>query len=212
MIRTRKVTFLVMDLHKELTMGVTNVKKKMLGEMLVAGGLIKEEQLKRALEEQKKKGGKVGEILIELGFINEQNLAAFLGRQLYLPFIEIEKQLIDPEVVQLIPADMARRLSAIPLYRDKEAVVVAMADPLNIFGLDDVKKAAGREIRQVVATRSDIQRAIDRYYGMSKNIETAAMNFAEEMGAPLIETATIPGAAAEDAPVVKLVSMLIAQA
>ena len=201
-----------MDLHKELTMGVTNVKKKMLGEMLVAGGLIKEEQLKRALEEQKKKGGKVGEILIELGFINEQNLAAFLGRQLYLPFIEIEKQLIDPEVVQLIPADMARRLTAIPLYRDKEAVVVAMADPLNIFGLDDVKKAAGREIRQVVATRSDIQRAIDRYYGMSKTIETAAMNFAEEMGAPLIETAAIPGAAAEDAPVVKLVSMLIAQA
>jgi type IV pilus assembly protein PilB len=193
-------------------MAIINTKKKMLGEMLVAGGLIKEEQLKRALEEQKRKGGKIGEILVDLGVINEHNLATFLGRQLHLPFIEIEKQLIDSAVVQLIPADMARRLTAIPLYRDKEALVVAMADPLNIFGLDDVKRASGREIRQVVATRSDIQRAVDRYYGMSQTIEAATMTFTEELGAPVVEAAEIPGGAAEDAPVVRLVSMLIAQA
>jgi type IV pilus assembly protein PilB len=193
-------------------MAITNTKKKMLGEMLVTGGLIKEEHLKRALEEQKKRGGKVGEILIDLGFINEHNLATFLGRQLQLPFIEIEKQLVDPEIVQLIPADLARRLTAIPLYRDKDALVIAMSDPLNIFGLDDVKKSTGREIRQVVATRSDIQRAIDRYYGMSQTIEAAATNFTEEMGPSTGESGDIPAATAEDAPVVKLVSMLIAQA
>lgn len=189
-----------------------NMKKKMLGEMLVNGGLLKEEQLSRALEEQKRRGGRLGEILLDLGFLNEHNLATFLGRQLHLPFIEIDKQLVDPESVTLIPADMARRLMAIPLYRDKEALVVAMADPLNIFGLDDIAKAAGREIRQVVATRSDIKRAIDRYCGFSQTIEAAAMDFTGDMGATIAEVAEAPNVAGEDAPVVKLVSMLLAQA
>jgi len=193
-------------------MAAIDVKKKMLGEMLVTGGLIKEEQLKRALEEQKKRGGKVGEILLDLGFLNEHNLATFLGRQLHIPYIEIEKQLVDEESVKMISADMARRLTAIPLYRDKESVVVAMYDPLNIFGLDDIKKAIGRDIRQVVATRSGIQKAIDRYYGMSQTIDAAAMDFTGEGGAVIAEISATPGVAAEDAPVVKLVSMLIAQA
>jgi type IV pilus assembly protein PilB len=198
--------------RKEQIMAAMDVKKKMLGEMLVAGGLIKEEQLKRALEEQKKRGGKVGEILLDLGFLNEHNLATFLGRQLHIPYIEIEKQLVDEESVKMIPADMARRLTAIPLYRDKESVVVAMSDPLNIFGLDDIKKAIGKDIRQVVATRSGIQKTIDRYYGMSQTIDAAAMDFTGEVGSVITEISAFPGAAAEDAPVVKLVSMLIAQA
>src|SRR3990172_10041047 len=154
-------------------MAAVDTKKKKIGELLVAGGLIKEEQLAQALDEQKKRGGKVGEILVDLGFINEHNLATFLARQLHIPYIEIEKQLVDPESVKLIPADLARRITAIPLYKDKESLVVAMADPLNIFGLDDMRKAAGRDIRQVVATRSDIQRAISNYYGMGQTIEEA---------------------------------------
>jgi len=193
-------------------MAVMETKKKMLGEMLVAGGMIKEEQLKRALDEQKKRGGKVGELLVDMGFISEHNIATFLGRQLHIPYIEIEKQLVDVDIVKMVPADIARRVAAIPLYKDREALVVAMADPLNIFGLDDIQKATGREIRQVVATRTDIQKAIDRYYGMSQTIETATMDFADAKGGTGADTAEMPGAAAEDAPVVKLVSMVIAQA
>ncbi len=192
-------------------MAATDVKKKMLGEMLVASGLIKDEQLKIALEEQKKRGGKVGEILVDLGFISEHNIATFLGRQLNIPYIEIDKQLIDVESVQILPGDMARRLVALPLYKDKQALVVAMADPLNIFGVDDIRKATGMEIRQVVATRSDILKAIDRYFGMRQTIEEAAIDFAGEQGTGR-EVAEIAGAVAEDAPVVKMVSMLIAQA
>ena len=179
--------------------------------MLVAGGLINGDQLKRALEEQKKRVGKLGEILTGLGFISEHDIATFLGRQLHIPFIEIEKQLIDTNSVQILPGDMARRLIALPLYKDKDALVVAMADPLNIFGVDDIRKATGMEIRQVVATRSDILKAIDRYFGMSQSIEAAAIDFAGEQGAGR-EAVEITGPAAEDAPVVKMVSMLIAQA
>lgn len=191
-------------------MAVIDTKKKMLGEMLVAGGLIKEEQLKKALEEQKKRGGRVGEILVDLGFITEPNLASFLGRQLHIPFIEIEKQLVDTDVVRLIPASMARRIIAIPLYKDKESIVVAMADPLNIFGLDDIKRAIGKDIRLVVATRSDILRAIDRFYGVGSAIDSAAMDFAET--AEAVEAEITSAVTGEDAPVVKLVSMLLAQA
>lgn len=189
-----------------------DAKKKRIGEMLVAGGMIKEDQLARALEEQKKRGGKLGEILVDLGFINEHNLATFLARQLHIPYIEIGKQLVDPDSVKLIPAELARRITAIPLYRDKDALVVAMADPLNIFGLDDMRKAAGRDIRQVVATRSDIQIAISSYYGMDSTIDAATMDFAGEAGTVFAETSVMPGITSEDAPVVKLVSMLIAQA
>jgi len=195
-------------------MAGVEVKKKRLGEMLVTGGLIKEDQLKKALDEQKKRGGKVGEILIDLGFVSEHNLAVFLARQLQIAYIEIEKQLVDRESVKLIPGDMARRLQAIPLYKDKGALVVAMADPLNIFGFDDIQKATDMKITQVVATRSDILKAIDRYFGMSSAIETAAKDFVGEVESTLGEMAvagTLPGAA-EDAPVVKLVSMVIAQA
>ena len=193
-------------------MAVTNTKKKMLGEMLVAGGLIKEEQLKRALEEQKKRGGKVGEVLVGLGYISEHNIATFLGRQLHIPYVEIEKELVDVDIVKMIPADIARRVAAIPLYKDREALVVAMADPLNIFGLDDIQKATGRDIRQVVATRTDIQKAIDRYFGMSQSIETATMDFTGVKSSAVAEPMEMLGATAEDAPVVKLVSMVIAQA
>ena len=191
-------------------MAATDTKKKMLGEMLVAGGLIKEDQLKKALDEQKKRGGRVGELLVDLGFLTEYNLASFLGRQLQIPYVEIDKQLVDTDTVRLIPAAMARRLTAIPLYRDKEAIVVAMADPLNIFGIDDIRKAAGREVRQVVATRSDIMRAIDRLYGVTMAIDDAVMDFAGVAGET--EAGVIPDVVSEDAPVVKLVSMVIAQA
>jgi type IV pilus assembly protein PilB len=186
--------------------------KKRIGEMLVAGGMITEDQLKRALEEQVKRGGKVGEILVDLGYINEHNMAAFLARQLHLPYIEIEKQLVDTECIQMIPSDMARRITAIPLYKDKEALVVAMSDPLNIFGVDDMQKASGKEIRKVVATRSDIQKAITSYYGMGHTIEAATMDFTGDAGIAITDAAEMIGVTSEDAPVVKLVSLLIAQA
>lgn len=193
-------------------MAVPETRKKLLGEMLVAGGLIKAEQLSRALEEQKKRGGRVGEILVELRFISEQNIASFLGRQLQIPYIEIDKQLIDTDIVKLMPAAMARRLLALPLYKDREALVVAMADPLNIFGLDDIRKATGREIRQVVATRSDILKAIDRYAGMSPAIDAAAVDFAGKAADEAADVEAAMRTAGDDAPIVKLVGMLIAQA
>src|SRR3989304_7464902 len=118
-------------------MAVVDVKKKRLGEMLVSGGLIPEEQLKKALDEKKKRGGKVGEVLVDLGFISEHNMATFLGRQLNLPYIEIEKQLVDTDIVRMIPGSIARRGIALPLYKDKESLAVAIAEQLQMLGPPD---------------------------------------------------------------------------
>src|SRR5574341_1219762 len=129
--------------------------KKRLGEMLVAAGLIQDVQLKKVLDEKKKRGGRVGELLVELRLITENDLAVFLARQLGLPFVDLDKHLVDGEAVKLIPIELARRLSAIPLLKDDASLEVAMADPLDIFGLDDIRRAAGVEIRQAVAARRD---------------------------------------------------------
>src|SRR5574341_584168 len=92
--------------------------KKRPGEMLVAAGLTKDVQLKKVLDEQKKRGGRVGELLVELRLITENDLAVFLARQLGLPFVDLDKHLVDREAVKLIPIELARRLSAIPLLKD----------------------------------------------------------------------------------------------
>ncbi|MDH4163668.1 MAG: ATPase, T2SS/T4P/T4SS family [Nitrospirota bacterium] len=189
-------------------MAVGETKKQMLGEMLIAGGLLKEDQLAKALEEQKRRGGRIGEILIDLGFLTERNLAAFLSKQLHIPYVEIERQLIDPDVTKLVPAAMAQRLSALPLYRDKDTLIVAMADPLNIYGVDDLTKETKLDIELRVAERTDILRAVSKYYGMAPAIEEAEREF----GASAAAEAAPVTAATDESPVVKLVSMLLAQA
>lgn len=191
-------------------MAKVETKKQMLGEMLISGGLLKEEQLAKALEEQKRRGGRIGELLVDLGFLTERNLATFLSKQLHIPFVEVERELIDPESIKLLPGAMAQRLGALPLYRDGNTLIVAMADPLNIFGIDDLAKATDLDIELRVAERTDILKAVNKYYGMAPAIEAAAKDF----GAAAPAAAAAPGseAAAADSPVVKLVSMLIAQA
>ncbi len=185
-------------------------KKKMVGELMVASGMINESQLKRALDEQKSRGGRVGELLVNMGFISEYDFASILAKQLNLGYIEIEKELVNGKIVRCIPEEMARRLVALPLYEQKEKVVVATADPLDIFALDDIRNALSRDVVQVVATRSDILSAISRYYGMDPALETAP-------AAKGTQAATDDGgepdiASAEDAPIAKLVSGLLAQA
>lgn len=185
--------------------------KKRLGELLVEAGIIQDVQLKKVLEEQKKRGGRVGEILVELKIISEHDLALYLAKHLNIPFVDLEKHMVDRDAARLIPQEMARRLIAIPIASDEAGLVVAMADPLDIFCLDDIRKTTEKDIRQVVASRTGILRAIDRSYSISPVIEAASKDFA---GSPRVEVPeeALSDVVSEDAPVVKLVSMVIAQA
>jgi type IV pilus assembly protein PilB len=188
-------------------------KKRMVGEMMVGAGLINETQLKKALDEQRKRGGKLGEILVSLGFLTEHDFASILAQQLNISYVEIEKELVDVNTVRLLPEEMARRLAALPLYKRSDMIAVAMADPLDIFALDEIRSVLSREVFQLVAARSDILRSVSRYYGVSPEIDAAAQTFAEQtaaMGKGGAEVSSL--VSGEDAPVSKLVSMVIAQA
>jgi type IV pilus assembly protein PilB len=145
-----------------------NISKK-LGEILVSNSLITEEQLKEALEYQRKTGLKLGQVLIEKKYITERQLLEFLSKQFSIRFVEISKIEIDPEIIKIVPEATARRYILIPISKTGNVVSVAMVDPLNIVVLDELKLMTGYNIEPVFALEDDIISAIDRYYGTSSS-------------------------------------------
>src|SRR5438093_8462111 len=123
-----------------------------LGDLLVAEGLITEEQLGRALAEQKGTTEKLGSILLKLDFIQEEQLIGFLSRQYGIPSITLSQLDIDPEVLKLVPSQLAKRYEMIPIKRTGNALTLAMSDPTNVFALDDVAFLTNLQVLPVVAS------------------------------------------------------------
>ena len=136
-----------------------------LGEMLISSNIINEEQLKLALNLQKKEGGRLGSKLVKLGYVSEEKLVAFLSKQFGVPAISLESYRIEPSVVKLIPLDMARKYSIMPVARVGAVLTIAMTDPSNVFAIDDVKFMTGYNVEVAVSTESSISTAIMEYYG-----------------------------------------------
>jgi len=136
-----------------------------LGQLLLSANLITKEQIEEALRLQKKEGGRLGSKLIKLGYITEDKLVEFLSRQYGVPSINLSEYKIDPAVVRLIPADMAMKYLVIPVARVGATLTVAMADPSNLFAIDDIKFMTGYHVEVAVATESSILEAIHKYYG-----------------------------------------------
>lgn len=135
-----------------------------LGQILVNSNIISEEQLKQALNLQKKEGGRLGTNLIKLGFITEENLVTFLSKQYGVPSINLSDHKIDPSVIKLVPYEMARKYLIIPIARVGATLTIAMADPSNVFAIDDVKFMTGYNVEVVVSSESSIINAINTYY------------------------------------------------
>ncbi|UCD84456.1 MAG: type IV-A pilus assembly ATPase PilB [Deltaproteobacteria bacterium] len=151
-----------------------------LGELLVKQNLITPEQLQKALAEQKISGGRLGDNLTRLGFIAEKELTGFLSKQYGVPDIDLSETEVDPEVVELIPEDVARKHNLLPVSRMGATLVVAMADPSNVFAIDDVKFLTGYNIEVVVASEPGIKEAIAKYYG-SKAMDDVIEGFDDIM-------------------------------
>ncbi len=141
-----------------------------LGELLVRNKLISEAQLTKALEEQKVQGGRLGASLIKLGFIKEDELAAFLSRQYGVPSINLTEFEIDPAVIKLVPPEVAQKYQIVPVNRAGSTLIVAMSDPSNIFAIDDIKFMTGYNVEVVVAPEASIKAAIDKYYDQSASL------------------------------------------
>jgi len=182
----------------------------MLGELLIAEGLLAPEQLEHALGEQKRHGGRIGAILKSLGFVSEEGIIRALGRQAGIPHQTLSTIIIDSDVIKLVPELLARRHQAIPLYKKGTTLTLAMVDPLNVFAIDDIARATGLAVQPVVSTEQEVMRAIERQYGMTSTIQEAVKNLEtfEEAGTPVVSAERL----AEETPVVKFVSTIITQA
>jgi type IV pilus assembly protein PilB len=135
-----------------------------IGQLLLAANLVTEEQLQEALNLQKKEGGRLGSKLVKLGYITTEKLVSFLSKQFGVPSINLSDYTIAPSVLKLIPAEMAKKYLIIPVARVGATLTVAMADPSNIFAIDDMKFMTGYNVEVVVATEESIIKAISKYY------------------------------------------------
>lgn len=190
-------------------------KKKMLGEMLIAEGIITRGQLERTLAEQKLHGGRLGVILRNLGYVTEESIIKVLGKQMGIPHMLLDNVIVEPDIAKMIPETVARRYQAIPLYKKENVITVAMVDPLNVFAIDDIRRITGSDIQTVVSTERDILKAIDRFYSVSSSMHEAIKDFASQAAAEEgIEERPIAleAKAADETPVIKLVNMMITQA
>ncbi|OQY18104.1 MAG: MSHA biogenesis protein MshE [Desulfobacteraceae bacterium 4572_35.1] len=188
-------------------------KKIRIGDLLVAGEVISEDQLIHALKTQKATGGKLGHTLTELGYITEDSLLEFLSKQLQLPLIDLRQFKFDQQIVKLIPETLARRFRVVALTREANGLLIGMADPTDIFAQDKLEAITGENVTPAIVREADLLRALDNVYRRTDEIE----NIAEELGEELSQTDfnlsdLLPDSQLEDAPVVRLLQTLFEDA
>ena len=189
-----------------------------LGELLVRKGLITAKQLDDALQEQKISGNKLGTSLVKLGFLSEKHLVSFLSKHYGVPAIDLAEVEVDSEAVRLIPADVVYKYQILPIKRTGSNLRMAMADPSNILAIDDIKFLTSCNVEVFVSTESAIKMAIDKYYDPSSTLAEIMMgSMADEERMELLEDAEEVDInelqqASEDAPVVRLVNMVLNEA
>ncbi|MCG8431324.1 MAG: Flp pilus assembly complex ATPase component TadA [Candidatus Omnitrophica bacterium] len=196
-----------------------------LGEFLVKEGLITPEQLEKAISVQRQEGGRLGEIVVKLERIKEDQMVAVLGKQLNIPYFSLGTGMLKPAADQgleeVIPQDFALKHAVLPLSRTLRSLTVALADPLDLILVDNLRKLTGCEINLVIATKPDIQKAIEDFYGKSSMFKDAveASYDLSSVGPVEVESEFEQElsldkliARAEEAPVVKLVDLIIRQA
>ncbi|MFZ4585723.1 MAG: GspE/PulE family protein [Acidimicrobiia bacterium] len=190
--------------------GRTLAEVTQLGALLRDEGLITLDQLDAGLAEQQRSGKQLGRVLIEMGAITEFDLVRTLAGQVGLAFIDLSEATIDASVVALIPDVLARKYRALPLYWEHDRLVVAMADPSNVFAVDDIRAITGADVKTVVATPTQLDDAIERYHRLDSEVDTIAQAAADEYDTT--DDLTAVTEVVEDAPIVKFVNLLITQA
>ncbi|MFQ5329667.1 MAG: type IV-A pilus assembly ATPase PilB [Thermodesulfobacteriota bacterium] len=188
-----------------------------LGELLLKEKLITQEQLSKAIDEQRSGGGRIGFNLTKLGFLDEKELTEFLSRQYGIPSIDLTSTEIDLEIIKLIPEDVARKYQIVPVTRTGATLTVAMADPSNIFAIDDVKFLTGYSVETVVASEAAMKGAIEKYYDVPEmDYGDVLTEFDESEMEVVQEEEDIDISdlkkAVEDAPVVRLVNLILTDA
>src|SRR5579859_2920262 len=192
-----------------------------LGDLLVREKVITNDQLEQALKKQKETGGRLGSVLVKLGFLSDEEVTNFLSRQYGVPAINLQFFEIDPNVVKLIPEDTSRKHQILPLSRVGASLTIAMVDPTNVFAMDDIKFMTGFNIEPVVASESSIMERIEQAYAApeqeQENLDDIMASMGDEADVELQAEAEELAASdleksAEEAPIVKLVNLILTDA
>jgi type IV pilus assembly protein PilB len=160
-----------------------------IGELLLKEKRITPEQLQDALNYQRTTGGKLGANLVKLGFVKDDDITALLSKQYGVPSIALHEFEIDPAVIKLVPAETARKYQIVPLSRAGATLTIAMADPTNVFAMDDVKFMTGYNVEPVVASEIALLDSIDKYYGVAAQAAAKAAANATPPGESALEVA-----------------------
>jgi type IV pilus assembly protein PilB len=145
-------------------MPIRRIINKQLGELLLERGIITVQQLEKALSVQKDRGGLIGEIMVDLGFAKEEDIAQALTAQYGFPYPPLSNYEINPEVANIIPGRVARQYMLVPIDKIGSNLTLAMSNPLNIQAVEDVELLSGCSVQTFVSTSSDIKKAIAKYY------------------------------------------------
>ncbi|MDP3731688.1 MAG: ATPase, T2SS/T4P/T4SS family [Candidatus Omnitrophota bacterium] len=189
--------------------------KKSLGESLVEEGIITHEQLKQAEVEEKRLGLRLRKVLVKMGYICEEDLVEFLSAKFGLPRIELDKYLIDPKIIELVPEELARKYELIPILKIGDRLTCAIVDPWNIFALDELRARTNLIVEPAVATQAEIKKSLDQYYGTKGSMEEVIKSIDEarhgvketgELGLKELEEIS------EEPGVIKLVNLIVMKA
>ena len=197
--------------------GSMNYRKKIrLGDVLMSRGLINQNQLNMALKEQKEKGRMLGEMLVELGYVTQEKINDILCEMLNIEFIDLQVEEPEENVRDLIPEEVMRKYTLVPMRYDKNnagVIQVAMADPMNILAMDDINIITGKQVAPYLANASDIRAYYDRVFG-KKQAQNIAEMYKKEQGLVQEESEEekLRKEDVENAPIVQLVNSIIEQA
>jgi type IV pilus assembly protein PilB len=193
-----------------------------LGDVLVKSGKITAQQLQQGLAHQKEKGGRIGSALVKIGVLSEKELVEFLSQHFGVPAIDLSRVEIDESVIKIIPADVARKYTILPVAKVGAKITLAMIDPTNVFAMDDIKFMTGYNVDPVVSSETALRTSIDKYYGSTHAIELKKVM--EDLSEPVTDSSlevleeeqdidldTLEKES-EEAPVVRLVNIILTDA
>jgi len=180
-------------------------KRKLLGERLVEEGLVSRDQLELALREQKRTGERIGDILIDLGFVTQELISSALASEAGVNFVQLEDRLVEPKAIRCVPEAMARRYKILPLAVDRGRLTIAMANVFDVVAIDEVQRATGLVVDIASATEPSILRAIEQNYaGGTGTIEEIVQKSVRQVEAGRVSEADL----AAGAPIIRLVDQL----
>ena len=188
--------------------------RRRLGEILVELGIVSDAEVGSALEEQRASGRRLGDVLLDQGLVTSRQLLQGLATQFDQEFVDLDDHVIDLELIQQVPQQLARRHRAVPVWRSDDRVVVAMANPADVLALDDIRNALGRQVHPVMAEARQIFAILDRL-GLSDTRVQEAIQAAVGASRPeesIVERAQPLATGADQSPIIQFVNLLLSKA